>query len=452
MNTASSNFIMSMDPAWWLALPPALTIAMIAIAARLLQGSWLAPGAAWAGFWTGATWLPLLLAPNYPVSPTAIWIIAGFVAVFFVFSGGGRRKQSVIPSTTRVDNRVGRMRPMHFLCVVGFAGSIAAAALTLAEFNASWDILLHADSMVEVSRRISEARYGGEITESLVVRAMFALTYLGALAGGHAMAWRKPGSNMWVAIAPLAGALLYTLLTTAKAGILFSMIFWLAAFATETIHQQRRAWRIDTRLLYRGVLGSLLVITLFIIAMLLRYGFDHANDPGFLLEQLRNYTCAHLTVFSSWWDSSMRTTEQVGWGKVSFFGQTALLGLTDRQQGVYQVIISDRYFVDSNICTLYRGLIADFTLPGALIVSALAAYLSGQAYRRILRGSHTSSSIILLTAFYSVLLSSHVVNMFGYSTLMLAFLSYGLFCSVSARLVFIKPTGAINQSTPSQYE
>jgi oligosaccharide repeat unit polymerase len=242
------------------------------------------------------------------------------------------------------------------------------------------------------------------------------------------MAWRSPKRWLWWPFVPIFGALFYALLTTAKAGVLYSTIFWLAAFLAESIRQRGSPWRLGAKAIFTGATISVIVVVLFISAMLLRYGSESAEEQGFLSERLRNYFCAHLSAFSSWWDSGMRTAEPLGWGRVSFFGPAALIGQSSRQQGVYEVIQTSRYTVDSNIFTIYRGLIADFSLPGALAVVALVSLLAGLCYQRTLHHPQAAGAVLFLTAFFALLAPSFVVNLFGYSTLMLSFLLYCMAC------------------------
>lgn len=431
-----------LEPAWWLAWIPAFAIGYIAFLSRLTQGSWLAPGSAWAAFWTLATWGPLLLAPHYPVSPSALWVIASFVFVVWVFS--------TIPLRgLRYKNRLALPRhctpSMRWLSYLGLGAGIVMTALTLTQYGATWRVWLSPQQLSEVANTISTARYAGEADESVAVRICMVFCYLGSLAGGYALAWRPRGRWLWWPLAPICGTLFYALLTTAKAGVLYSTIFWLAAFLAESTRRRGRPWRIGLKTFLTGGMIGALVVVLFVSAMLLRYGSDSADEQGFLAERLRNYFCAHLSAFSSWWDSDTRLTEPLGWGRVSFFGPAALLGQSPRQQGVYEVIFTPRYTVDSNIFTIYRGLIADFSFPGALVFVALVSLLAGFAYRRVFRASGALPASLALTAFFALLAPSFVINLFGYSTLLLAFLSYGLVCLAPAAFRYRQAsTAALN--------
>ena len=424
MTTDLLSEVGGMPLGWWLALPPVLVIVFIACAARLTQGGWLAPGAAWAGFWACATGLPLIFAAKYPVSSSALWVIAGFVIAIYAGSQIGQQHGADRPHAP--PRPVKQNRLMRPLCWIGCGAGFLMTGLTLVKYQASWSVWTSPARLGELANTISVDRYAGEANESVLIRFCFVFCYLGSLAGGHAMVWRGDRRFAWWSVGPLLGALSYTILTTAKAGLLISVLLWLAANATERMRRVGRTWLVSWKLVWLGGTSVGLVVLLFLSAMLLRYGSDHADDREFLVERLRNYSVSHLTAFSSWWDSGNRDAESLGWGRQSLFGPAALLGLSSRQQGNYEVIVTERYQIDSNLFTLYRSLIADLTLPGALLGLALTGYIAGRCYRNILHGRRSAGAAVFLTAYFVLLGWSHIVNALGYTTLVLAFGLYAL--------------------------
>src|SRR5437879_13739442 len=60
---------------------PTAVLVLLALAARLLSRSWLAPSAFAPAVWSVYVTLPLVLAPEYEASASAVWLI-----VLLVFS------------------------------------------------------------------------------------------------------------------------------------------------------------------------------------------------------------------------------------------------------------------------------------------------------------------------------------------------------------------------------
>lgn len=425
---SSGALAIGMPANWWWAFPPALSILIIAISARMVQGGWLAPGAAWASFWAVETLVPLLVAPGYNVSPAALWIIAAFVCAVFIGSQLGLQNSSHRGTSPPPNSE---SRTMHVFTWIGLLAGFLMTGLTLVQFQSTWTVWLSPARLGALANSISVARYAGEGNESILVRFCLVLSYLGSLAGGHLMAWRKKKVPRWVSLGPLLGALSYALLTTAKAGLLVSALLWLAAWSAENLRRNGKPWRTSWRFFAVGCSAATCTVLIFVIAMMLRYGFEETEDRNFVIERLRNYSVSHLTAFSSWWDSDARKEQPLGWGRQSLFGPFALVTGSKRREGVYETLYSETYTIDSNLFTIYRSLIEDFSLPGALVLMVAIGHLASTAYSRLVRIPRSTLPATTLTIYYTMLGWSHIVNILGYTTVLIAFGAYAIISKVN---------------------
>jgi len=71
----------------------------------------------------------------------------------------------------------------------------------------------------------------------------------------------------------------------------------------------------------------------------------------------------------------------------------------------------------TNIYTLFRGLIQDFTLPGALIVLWIVGVIAGYAYNQTARGHLTWMPILI--AFYAFA-CDFLTSIFNYNSILFA--------------------------------
>src|SRR5437867_3238013 len=130
-------------------------------------------------------------------------------------------------------------------------------------------------------------------------------------------------------------------------------------------------------------------------------------------------TFPYLGVFSGWlasyglWDGLHLT-----FGQYTFAGVFDLLHIHTRVAGLYteQVVINGSQY---NIYTAFRGLVQDFTVPGALAFLVLVGFLAELTYKRARSGNLLYAR--LLAAFYAATLWSFVVDIFIYNTIVLAF-------------------------------
>jgi len=95
-----------------------------------------------------------------------------------------------------------------------------------------------------------------------------------------------------------------------------------------------------------------------------------------------------------------------------------LLHIHTRVAGLYteQFVIDGTHY---NIYTAFRGVVQDFTIPGALVFLGLVGFGAEVAYRRA--GSGRLLYVGILAAFYAATLWSFVVDVFIYNTIVLAF-------------------------------
>jgi len=70
------------------------------------------------------------------------------------------------------------------------------------------------------------------------------------------------------------------------------------------------------------------------------------------------------------------------------------------------------------VYTLFRGLIQDFTLPGASLFGVLLGIVAGAAARS--RSANHGRNVLVLAGYYSLILFSPVISLFTYNGLILA--------------------------------
>lgn len=410
---------------WWWCWPPTLLLGYWACALRLTQGSWFAPAVAWAAFWTGALAFPLILAPDYPVSPAAVWVI---VAISFFISVGAAAAQTKLAATVAPPLHSKPAYPLLIgtLLLLSFPASCLAAREFLHQSGAGFNALTSMAALQNVAQNLSVQRYSGTV-ESVQVRLLLAYVYFASIVAGAAYPQFARWHFKLLTLFPLLGSLLLTAVTSAKAGFLFCVILWAAAFL---VSHQRAGGRMVLRasVLLRVALLIAILVGLFTGLLELRYG--NTDDSavsriGLFVESTRIYLFGHVSVFSGWWEYASAEGYDLQWGRRLFFGPTAMVGLNERVLGAYDLVNYKEYNLDSNVFTVYRAIIEDYSLFGALVISFGFGYVAGRGYAA-LRNDRSGFATIILVAFYAILLSSHVNNIFGYTTILAAFLAFCL--------------------------
>ena len=87
---------------------------------------------------------------------------------------------------------------------------------------------------------------------------------------------------------------------------------------------------------------------------------------------MQSYYFGYLAAFTNWlgdFYSSLPT-----FGMTTFAGPLNLIGFLERPLGFYDpVLISPG--LETNIFTAFRGIIYDFSIPGAIVISFIAGFL-----------------------------------------------------------------------------
>lgn len=405
-----------------LALIFATTIALVAILGRLVGGSWRHPAALFAAYWF-LTSSPALVAIPDEVDPAALLLIVLFSLAVFAGTELGRAHwagSSCADSAGPPALSGERSDRLHLIWIVGLLSvcGFGANLLYLGEGQATLASLLSFEGWIENAAYFSIARYFDDYVEPLPLRVLSAMNYCGALLGGVLMAVGTRRLHRVLAVLPLLFGVLMTVITTAKAGSLLCTLFFVSSYGAMTCNDGRNRVEGAT---FPAIAGVAALGGVTILAMVLRYGPDDSFAAGLLGERLASYIFGHMAALSAWldWDGVAATGPL--FGLRSFAGIAEALDLTQRTPGLYAAIPRGIVAGGTNVFTAFRGLIEDFTLPGAFLVMGCSSSLAGYAFEVLRSGRRSPYAIVTLAGFYAFIGWSAVINVFMYNVVVLAF-------------------------------
>lgn len=396
------------------------TLGILAVLARLIRGTWVAPSALLPLAWGIFILVPLVAFGYHTTSARAVWVIA--LLVFCAQAGalvGEHRSSLAVSRKVRrwIDPQFRAHLSRRLLVVslwctaTALAGGLFYALAGLAHYGLSLSI----DGFLSLGSFNSVFRYrGGQ--EAEIVRALIAWVYPGGLLGGMACALAVTLRQRAVSLLPFAPALLFGAAEAARAGIGTLVCCWAGGFLAMSVwatggnfvlfHRKRMVWVVG--LLICGVSLSIIVDSI------------RAHNPGRTFEirvnvpRLQSMFFGYLPAFSRWVDS--QEPPALSYGAYTFAGTFELLEIRPRKLGIYATPVLLTSGQSTNIYTAYRGLIEDVSLPGATIVMLVLGFGSGLAYRRLCEGRH--QFVTVLSAFYATLLWSPVISLFVYNDLL----------------------------------
>ncbi len=406
---------------------PAGLVAVAAVVATALLAYLRArtpsnPGAYFGIVWLTATLPAVVLVPS-AVGTSSLFVIAAFMlsaVLGSVVGEGTARANPSLRSKVRVD---AISRAAVRCSVIGGTGGLLAAVSYLADSGYALREMTRGETWVAIAGQYSLARYHEGFVEPFTTRLLLATNYAGALFGGLALAGRWSRWRTAAAALPILASVLVTLITTAKGSLLISMLLTASAGLAGKLWLAG-SWGRRGR---AAVAAAVLVVILATVVSLgLRYGSDESDLGSTIRERMGGYVVGHVAAFSAWLQWEGLWESGGGWGQSSFAGLAELLGLTTRVPGIYRELALNPVAAESNVFTAFRGLIVDFTFPGALLAVVLASAAAGCAWRRMQDGGGGARSFLGLVCYFVFVGWSPVISAFVYNVILLALAAFAL--------------------------
>lgn len=211
---------------------PVILLLIATVIFFIRNRSLLYPATLFAILWLALCALNVTFRPNYLVGPGGIWMILLFVICFGLGAEVSRiRGQDC--------NHAQAFRPLDFFpflriitLALALIGSLAVILIIVEHFDTIknmnfWDALRH------IAHSESVRRYSG-FKRPMAFSLLNAALYSSTLFGGLLFSEQRPKSKI-LAFLPIVIAIIYSIVTTAKAGAIQSGIMWLSAYISGTL-------------------------------------------------------------------------------------------------------------------------------------------------------------------------------------------------------------------------
>jgi len=400
--------------------PPYALLVILTAIARLVCENWFAPaafvGLIWS-FFTGAS----LLVVQYPVPGRGMWMLVLMVVAiqFGALVVHHLQPQSDPdarpPNSCELDALIVQCRRVGLVCTgIALGGCVYFLFTSLEEFGLQWSWI----GMLEVGARWTLLRYD-DVLEPWSVRLLVMWLHPAALLGGILVAYSSRRRDRLIGMATLLPALAYGFLTGARAAILLGLTCWLSGYvALLCICNRGRL-----HLFSRKRISSLLLSATAIVVMFLT--IDGIRDSrwyqGFVIDfraqKLATYLFGSPAAFAGWYAHAVDVPAT--WGARTFAGEFDLLRIKNRTIGTYTATSNVTSGSDAtNVFTIFRGMIEDFTPYGAVLLAPVIGGLVSWIFTA--HQMRVTSRLLCLSAFYGATLVSPLSSLFGFNGAMLA--------------------------------
>lgn len=390
---------------------------LVAFFAKNIVGTWINPSSIFSGFWFLFLIIPLMVGWGIPVNPAAIFYIFLFLAIFSSTAlffpwryalALNKEKQS---AKDIFDNNIffGALFFISVLVVLFFVIDLKQQGLGFS------------GDLFGISAQYAALHYSGGLIQNVYIKMATILSFLcvvlAGLVGAATTSRFRCASAVALGFMP---SIFLILFQGAKGSLFFSASLFFGAYLVVKIYNKDFSI-FSGKFIFRIFLALVFVLALVTISFVIRGGSGE-DGVEVMISHLKysflSYSSGHLFAFSDWFTdryfyaSSMEfVQEKFTLGFYTFMSIFQLIG--DNRfvpLGVYDDYFDYDGMLSTNIYTLFRGLISDFTLIGSFVFALIFGFVCNGAFYNLLVRRFSSFSIAFFIFSVAFFYQSYIIS------------------------------------------
>lgn len=422
-------------------------IVFILIFYRRVHGFWLNPSCIFISFWLVFISIPLIVVFDGPISVLAVLYIVCFLFFFGLSSclfdwGKAVRLNSIKSELGYEVLSSSRLKIVfYFLFFISIITNIYFVHLQ------GFSLLYAIGNIKNVGAQIAEMRYTGRLkVDFITVMSNFCVYFL-VYFGGILYAFDQHKKRY--VVFTFTPVLLILLLQSSKGILFFSIVLFYGCVLLKNIFSSKLNF-LSYKSIYKLLLMVIILCPFIIISFLSRGLADlpFERQVSGIYKFFVSYSSGHLFAFSAWFTErylegnildhfDQRVLELGLYTFKSFFslfgaGSDIGIGIYDEyvtvaartlKVNVYPYYVDSDDIVVSNIYTIFRGLIIDYTLVGSIIFGCFLGGLINFIFYRLLTKRFSMVSFVVFPYFVAFSYQSYIVSSFTWITIPLSMVS-----------------------------
>lgn len=387
---------------------------------RLFKKDFLNPNVLFTNYWFAIIISGIFFSENfdYFYFYEGLFIIIGHVFAFNL--GGllvyfGNNKKASVEASYSVD-----IVNLRKIIIATFLIGVVMVIIFIRSQGFSVSNLFNFSSFFEIANSTSISRYDQSLSLPTSYKVLSIFNYCGVFFSAILFGYRKRKIDILIAFLPLLISLLNAMLNGARAGLFMSILLFSGTMLTVLKLQNRKISLFQ--MLRNIILLVVLFVTIFFFVQMLRGGNEKKVDIylfSSLTEKLMSYIFGSFNAFTIWWEN--HNMLYLGFGQYTFSGLYDIF-FGGRVTGLFQepVMISQTSL--TNVYTIFRSTIEDFSLVGSFIFFVIFGSLTTKSYVNIFRDTKyfiflNMLIFIILWSFitnpvmYNVILTSWIINL-----------------------------------------
>lgn len=421
-----------------------ILILLLAWLSARLYKNWLLPSVIFSVFWFLLSFIPLVAAFDVPVNAYAILYV--FLAnLFFMlpvfFFDWKAAKNSFINRNIKSND--------FFLLNSSFIRTSFIFSQVFVMCSIFLDIFLQGFSLTDVLFNLLQTassyialRYSDSLESSIIIRIGTVFMYVGSILGGVVFCFtHKKNKKLFVLLFSLLPSLLVMTVQGAKGALFLCMFLFYGAVVIGRLYDFKFTLtdRYTNKYL---IIGILCVLPVIIVSFLSRGLYEH--DNSYIIKKLvfyfNSYAFSHLYAFSDWFNAKLgyesvndyADLTDVKYGFFTFMSIFRVFGDTQSvPAGYYDEYYYYKDVLQSNIYTIYRGLILDFGIVGSLIFMSISGYFVNLIFYLVLKLKKPLTLIILYCCMFGYFYSSMIISLLVWNSMYVTFLVLAMIFFIS---------------------
>jgi oligosaccharide repeat unit polymerase len=295
--------------------------------------------------------------------------------------------------------------------------------ISLREANISITQITSLQSLLDLNASNAEARYSNQATlRDSRMQIFLVFVYLSPIIGGYHFGICKKGKfDIFLAFFSFFPTLIIMGTQNTKSGLIAAVFLFWSTYTISCLYKKQNKKKKNLKSKVMFFFSIVIIILLLFSAMLLRNGQNSNVSLTFMLKKFVFYAFGQVPTFDDWFSS--RGVVDYGFGKNTFMGISNFFGLSTRQQGVYNELVSVGLF-RSNIFTSFRGLIQDYNVIGSYIFVIFIMIIGSISYILLLKKRALVVASFLLLNVYFFILNSFLISPWTYMSYTIALLLF----------------------------
>lgn len=389
---------------------------VVAYTLRTIHKTWLAPSALYALWWSVTTLVSILVGYRETI-PFAglVWILfssvlIGVGSLIFLPKYTVNNIPDPISQNNLTKVNIPVLRKIYILAL--FLGLFYIVLLLMFQKQPLKDFTT-LEGYLLLAAKFSKERYEDNVVLPMYIKLLLPFVFFACFIGGILFSVIREKKYLLCFIP----SIIISALFTEKSSILFCSSMWLSGYlCSHLFKKQLILFRFSTVIKIIAitfVVGAILVLSSFA-----RMGNIEAELVNDVIDKLYSSLFGHIAAFSNWLNTYDFQNETTYFGKYTFAGIFEFFDISKRDQGLYIVNYQLANGELTNLYTIHKGLILDYSIFGTLIVYMVFGIFSQIIFQFIYQKN--IKLIGLLCMIYLIIFVSIFVSPLIFNTIFLA--------------------------------